>query len=281
MANGKLYLVPTPIGNLQDMTLRSLEVLKNVDIIAAEDTRQTLKLLNHFEIKKSLMSYHKHNEMSKGEDIIDKLKSGMNVAIVTDAGTPGISDPGSVIVRKCIAEDIEFEVLPGATAFTTALVYSGLDTTRFEFRGFISRDTKERREALEQIKQSTNTIIIYESPYRVKSTLDILLQELGDRRIALCRELTKLHEEIIRGNIREVIADIKDRNIKGEFVIVIEGKTQEQIDEENKEKWADIDVKQHLMNLIEEGLTKKEAIKVVSKERGLSKNEVYKVAIDI
>lgn len=281
MANGKLYLVPTPIGNLQDMTLRSLEVLKNVDIIAAEDTRQTLKLLNHFEIKKSLMSYHKHNEMSKGEDIIAKLKSGINVAIVTDAGTPGISDPGAVIVKKCIEEDIEFEVLPGATAFTTALVYSGLDTTRFEFRGFISRDTKERRESLEQIKQSTNTIIIYESPYRVKSTLDILLQELGDRRIALCRELTKIHEEIIRGNISEVIADIKDRNIKGEFVIVIEGKTQEQIDEENKEKWADIDVKQHLINLMEGGLTKKEAIKVVSKERGLSKNEVYKVAIDI
>lgn len=281
MTNGKLYLVPTPIGNLQDMTLRSLEVLKNVDIIAAEDTRQTLKLLNHFEIKKSLMSYHKHNEMSKGEDIISKLKSGINVAIVTDAGTPGISDPGAVIVKKCIEEDIEFEVLPGATAFTTALVYSGLDTTRFEFRGFISRDTKERRESLEQIKQSTNTIIIYESPYRVKSTLDILLQELGDRRIALCRELTKLHEEIIRGNISEVIADIKDRNIKGEFVIVIEGKTQEQIDEENKEKWADIDVKQHLINLMEGGLTKKEAIKVVSKERGLSKNEVYKVAIEI
>lgn len=281
MANGKLYLVPTPIGNLQDMTLRSLEVLKNVDIIAAEDTRQTLKLLNHFEIKKSLMSYHKHNEMSKGEDIIAKLKSGINVAIVTDAGTPGISDPGAVIVKKCIEEDIEFEVLPGATAFTTALVYSGLDTTRFEFRGFISRDTKERRESLEEIKQSTNTIIIYESPYRVKSTLDILLQELGDRRIALCRELTKIHEEIIRGNISEVIADIKDRNIKGEFVIVIEGKTQEQIDEENKEKWADIDVKQHLINLMEGGLTKKEAIKVVSKERGLSKNEVYKVAINI
>ena len=281
MANGKLYLVPTPIGNLQDMTLRSLEVLKNVDIIAAEDTRQTLKLLNHFEIKKSLMSYHKHNEMSKGEDIIAKLKSGINVAIVTDAGTPGISDPGAVIVKKCIEEDIEFEVLPGATAFTTALVYSGLDTTRFEFRGFISRDTKERRESLEQIKQSTNTIIIYESPYRVKSTLDILLQELGDRRIALCRELTKIHEEIIRGNISEVIADIKDRNIKGEFVIVIEGKTQEQIDEENKEKWADIDVKQHLINLMEGGLTKKEAIKAVSKERGLSKNEVYKVAINI
>ena len=281
MANGKLYLVPTPIGNLQDMTLRSLEVLKNVDIIAAEDTRQTLKLLNHFEIKKSLMSYHKHNEMSKGEDIIAKLKSGINVAIVTDAGTPGISDPGAVIVKKCIEEDIEFEVLPGATAFTTALVYSGLDTTRFEFRGFISRDTKQRRESLEQKKQSTNTIIIYESPYRVKSTLDMLLQELGDRRIALCRELTKLHEEIIRGNISEVIADIKDRNIKGEFVIVIEGKTQEQIDKENKEKWIDIDVKQHLINLIEGGLTKKEAIKVVSKERGLSKNEVYKVAIDI
>ncbi|MBU5488340.1 16S rRNA (cytidine(1402)-2'-O)-methyltransferase [Clostridium sp. MSJ-8] len=281
MENGKLYLVPTPIGNLKDITLRALEVLKNVDVIAAEDTRQTLKLLNHFEIKKSLMSYHKHNEMSKGEDIISKLKSGFNVAIVTDAGTPGISDPGAVIVEKCIAENLEFEVLPGATAFTTALVYSGLDTTKFEFRGFISRDTKERRETIEEIKNSRNTIIIYESPYRIKSTLELLLKELGDRKIALCRELTKLHEEIIRGSIKEVIDAVEDRNIKGEFVIVISGKTQEQVDEENKEKWADIDVKQHLINLIDEGMTKKEAIKVVSKERGLSKNEVYKIAIDI
>ncbi len=281
MENGKLYLVPTPIGNLKDITLRALEVLKNVDVIAAEDTRQTLKLLNHFEIKKSLMSYHKHNEMSKGEDIISKLKSGLNIAIVTDAGTPGISDPGAVIVEKCIAENLEFEVLPGATAFTTALVYSGLDTTKFEFRGFISRDTKERRETIEEIKNSRNTIIIYESPYRVKSTLELLLKELGDRKIALCRELTKLHEEIIRGSIKEVIDAVEDRNIKGEFVIVISGKTQEQVDEENKEKWADIDVKQHLINLIDEGMTKKEAIKAVSKERGLSKNEVYKIAIDI
>lgn len=281
MENGKLYLVPTPIGNLKDITLRALEVLKNVDVIAAEDTRQTLKLLNHFEIKKSLMSYHKHNEMSKGEDIISKLKSGLNIAIVTDAGTPGISDPGAVIVEKCIAENIEFEVLPGATAFTTALVYSGLDTTKFEFRGFISRDTKERRETIEEIKNSRNTIIIYESPYRIKSTLELLLKELGDRKIALCRELTKLHEEIIRGSIKEVIDAVEDRNIKGEFVIVISGKTQEQVDEENKEKWADIDVKQHLINLIDEGMTKKEAIKAVSKERGLSKNEVYKIAIDI
>lgn len=281
MENGKLYLVPTPIGNLKDITLRALEVLKNVDVIAAEDTRQTLKLLNHFEIKKSLMSYHKHNEMSKGEDIISKLKSGLNIAIVTDAGTPGISDPGAVIVEKCIAENLEFEVLPGATAFTTALVYSGLDTAKFEFRGFISRDTKERREAIEEIKNSRNTIIIYESPYRVKSTLELLLKELGDRKIALCRELTKLHEEIIRGSIKEVIDAVEDRNIKGEFVIVISGKTQEQVDEENKEKWADIDVKQHLINLIDEGMTKKEAIKAVSKERGLSKNEVYKIAIDI
>lgn len=281
MESGKLYLVPTPIGNLKDITLRALEVLKNVDVIAAEDTRQTLKLLNHFEIKKSLMSYHKHNEMSKGEEIISKLKSGLDIAIVTDAGTPGISDPGAIIVEKCIAENIEFEVLPGATAFTTALVYSGLDTNKFEFRGFISRDTKERRETIEEMKNSRNTIIIYESPYRVKSTLELLLKELGNREIALCRELTKLHEEIIRGSISEVINVVEDRNIKGEFVIVISGKTQEQVDEEKKEKWADIDVKQHLINLIEEGLTKKEAIKAVSKERGLSKNEVYKVAIDI
>lgn len=278
---GKLYLVPTPIGNLKDITLRALEVLKFVDIVAAEDTRQTLKLLNHFEIKKSLMSYHKHNEQEKSEDIIKFLKEGHNVAIVTDAGTPGISDPGAVIVKKCINENIDFEVLPGATAITTALVYSGLDTTRFLFRGFIPRENKERKILLNEIKDVKESIILYESPYRVVSTLETLLEYLGNRNVAICRELTKLHEEIKRGKIDELIDYFKNTAPKGEFVLVIEGKQQECIDRENKEKWENLSIKDHILNVMESGISKKEAIKYVAKERGVSKNEVYKYAIDI
>lgn len=278
---GKLYLVPTPIGNLKDITLRALEVLKFVDIVAAEDTRQTLKLLNHFEIKKSLMSYHKHNEQEKSEDIIELLKEGRNIAIVTDAGTPGISDPGAVIVKKCINENIDFEVLPGATAITTALVYSGLDTTRFLFRGFIPRENKERKILLNEIKDVKESIILYESPYRVISTLETLLEYLGNRNVAICRELTKLHEEIKRGKIDELIDYFKNITPKGEFVLVIEGKQQEHIDKENKEKWENLSIKDHILNVMESGISKKEAIKYVAKERGISKNEVYKYAIDI
>lgn len=278
---GKLYLVPTPIGNLKDITLRALEVLKFVDIVAAEDTRQTLKLLNHFEIKKSLMSYHKHNEQEKSEDIIELLKEGHNIAIVTDAGTPGISDPGAVIVKKCINENIDFEVLPGATAITTALVYSGLDTTRFLFRGFIPRENKERKILLNEIKDVKESIILYESPYRVVSTLETLLEYLGNRNVAICRELTKLHEEIKRGKIDELIDYFKNTAPKGEFVLVIEGKQQEHIDKENKEKWENLSIKDHILSVMESGISKKEAIKYVAKERGLSKNEVYKYAIDI
>lgn len=278
---GKLYLVPTPIGNLKDITLRALEVLKFVDIVAAEDTRQTLKLLNHFEIKKSLMSYHKHNEQEKSEDIIELLKEGHNIAIVTDAGTPGISDPGAVIVKKCINENIDFEVLPGATAITTALVYSGLDTTKFLFRGFIPRENKERKILLNEIKDVKESIILYESPYRVVSTLETLLEYLGNRNIAVCRELTKLHEEIKRGKIDELIDYFKNTAPKGEFVLVIEGKQQEHIDRENKEKWENLSIKDHILNVMESGISKKEAIKYVAKERGLNKNEVYKYAIDI
>ena len=200
MEYGKVYLVPTPIGNLKDITLRALEVLENVDEIAAEDTRQSLKLLNHFNIKKPLFSYHQHNEQGKSDEILSKLEAGKNIAVVTDAGTPGISDPGSVIVRKCIENNIPFEVLPGATAITTALVYSGLDTTKFIFRGFIPRETKERKILAEEIKDKKETLIFYESPHRLIDTLDYLKQTLGDRNIAVCRELTKLHEDIYRGN---------------------------------------------------------------------------------
>ena len=205
MKNGKLYLVPTPIGNLKDITLRALETLKEADIIAAEDTRQTLKLLNHFEIKKSLISYHKFNEQSKSDKIIDLLMEGKNIALVSDAGTPGISDPGSVIVQRCIEKMIDFEVLPGATAITTALVYSGLDTTKFLFRGFLPRENKDRKIITDELLQSQETLIFYEAPHRLIDTLTFLLDTFGDRKIAVCRELTKIYEEIYRGNYKRSI----------------------------------------------------------------------------
>lgn len=281
MSLGKLFLVPTPIGNLKDITLRALETLKEVDIIAAEDARQTLKLLNHFQIKKTLISYHKHNEQTKGNEIIDKLKGGQSVAIVTDAGTPGISDPGAVIVSKCIEERIDFEVLPGATAITTALVYSGLDTTKFIFRGFIPRDTKGKKILISEIIESKETLIFYESPHRILSTLTFLRENLGNRKIALCRELTKLYEEIKRGTIDDVFETFEGKVIKGEFVIVLEGRLQKEIDDENKKKWESIDIEKHIKMLIDEGMNKKDAIKSVAKIRRLPKNEVYKYSTEI
>lgn len=212
---GTIYLVPTPIGNLGDITLRALETLKKVDVVAAEDTRQSLKLLNHFEIKKPLISYHMHNEQGKGEELIERAKKGESIAVVSDAGTPGVSDPGEVIVRKCIEYGIKFEVLPGATAFTTALVYSGLDTSKFMFKGFYPRENKERKIFLEDIEGRTETIIVYESPYRIIDSLSSMVEGLGNRRVAVCRELTKLHESIYRGTFEEAIAFFTENAPRG------------------------------------------------------------------
>ncbi|MFX0549623.1 16S rRNA (cytidine(1402)-2'-O)-methyltransferase [Hathewaya histolytica] len=277
----KLYLVPTPIGNLKDITLRALEVLNEVDYVASEDTRVSLKLLNHFNIKKSLISYHKHNEQGKSEDLISILRNGKSVAIITDAGTPGISDPGSVVVQKCIEEDIPFEVLPGATAITTALVYSGLDTTSFLFKGFLPRENKERKPILEDIKNRTETLIFYEAPHRLRSTLEALYEVLGNRNISLCRELTKLHEEILRFSLEEAINYYDDINPRGEYVLVVSGKSLEEIRKEEISKWEDLSIEDHIKKYIEDGLSKKEAVKKVAKERGIPKGEVYKYSIDI
>ncbi|MBS5939211.1 16S rRNA (cytidine(1402)-2'-O)-methyltransferase [Clostridium sartagoforme] len=281
MELGKLYLVPTPIGNLKDITLRALEVLESVDEIAAEDTRQSLKLLNHFEIKKSLFSYHKHNEQGKSSNIIEKLKKGINIAIITDAGTPGISDPGSIIVEKCIEEGIPFEVLPGATAITTALVYSGLDTTKFIFRGFLPRENKDRIPVIEEVKNARDTLIFYEAPHRLLNTLSFLLDNLGDRSIAACRELTKLHEEIFRGSITDSINYFTENRPRGEFVLVISGKSDEDIKAEKESQWIDLSIEEHLEKVISEGINKKEAIKLVAKERGLAKKDVYKYSTNL
>ncbi|MDO4536495.1 MAG: 16S rRNA (cytidine(1402)-2'-O)-methyltransferase [Clostridium perfringens] len=277
----KIYLVPTPIGNLGDITLRALDVLKSVDLIAAEDTRQSLKLLNHFEIKKPLISYHKHNEQGKSQELINKARSGQNIAVISDAGTPGISDPGSVVLKKCIEDGIEVEVLPGATAFTTALIYSGLDSSAFMFKGFFPRENKEKREFIEDLKDRKETIIFYESPYRVLDTLEFLRENLGNRNIAVCRELTKLHEEIYRGSVEEAIGYFKNNSPKGEFVLVLEGKTLDEIRSENIAKWEDMTIKEHIIYFIGDGMSKKDAIKQVSKERELPKSEVYKYSIDI
>lgn len=278
---GKLYLVPTPIGNLKDITIRALEVLKSVDLIAAEDTRQSLKLLNHYEIKKQLISYHQHNEQGRSEDIIKRLQDGENIAIVTDAGTPGISDPGSVIVSKCIGEGIEFEVLPGATAITTALVNSGLDTTKFLFRGFLPRENKERKPIIEELKDRKETLIFYEAPHRLLDTLEFLKDNLGNRKVAICRELTKLHEEILRFTLEESIEYYKEKSARGEYVLVVEGKTQEEIEQEEKTKWENLTVKDHIKKYIEDGMSKKEAVKQVAKDRNMSKSEIYKESFDL
>lgn len=277
----KLYLVPTPIGNLKDITLRALEVLKAVDVIAAEDTRQTLKLLNHYEIKKTLISYHKHNEYGKSEDIIGIINSGRSVAIVSDAGTPGISDPGEILVKRCIEENIRFEVLPGATATTTALVYSGFDTTKFMFRGFLPRENKDRMEVVDTLKDRSETIIFYEAPHRLLNTLDFLRETFGDRRIAICRELTKLHEEIVRVTISEAILYFSNKQPKGEFVLVLEGKSKEDIENERKATWEDLSIEEHILRNINNGMDKKEAIKMVAKERKLPKSEVYKYSTNM
>lgn len=281
MKNGKLYLIPTPIGNLKDITLRALETLKDADIIAAEDTRQTLKLLNHFEIKKPMISYHKFNEQSKSDTIIDLLIEGKNIALVSDAGTPGISDPGSVIVQRCIEKMIDFEVLPGATAITTALVYSGLDTTKFLFRGFLPRENKDRRIITDELLQSQETLIFYEAPHRLLDTLTFLLDAFGDRKIAVCRELTKIYQEIYRGNIKEAIQYFIEKKPRGEFVLVLEGKKLEDIKEEKKEAWINLSIEEHILKYIDDGINKKDAIKLVAKERELPKSEVYKFSTNI
>jgi 16S rRNA (cytidine1402-2'-O)-methyltransferase len=281
MENGKLYLVPTPIGNLKDITIRALETLKEVDIIAAEDTRQTLKLLNHFEIKKPLISYHKFNEQVKSDKIIELLMEGSNIAVVSDAGTPGISDPGSVIVERCIEKMIDFEVLPGATAITTALVYSGIDTTKFLFRGFLPRENKERKIIIEKLLQSQETIIFYEAPHRLIETLKFLFEAFGERKIAVCRELTKLYQQIYRGTLKEALQYFTENKPRGEFVLVLEGKKLEDIKEEQKETWINLSIEEHIMKYINDGVTKKEAIKLVAKERELPKSEVYKFSINI
>ncbi|AOZ77245.1 tetrapyrrole methylase [Clostridium pasteurianum] len=281
MMSGKLYLVGTPIGNLKDITLRALDTLKECDIVAAEDTRQTLKLLNYFSIKKAMISYHKFNENDKSNEIIDLLLQDKNIALVSDAGMPGISDPGSVVIKKCIENNIPFEVIPGATALITALIYSGIDSNKFIFRGFLPRENKDKKRLLEEIKNYRETIIIYEAPHRLKKTMEIIMDVLGNRNIAICRELTKLHEEIYRGSIEKAIEYYDEKQPRGEYVLIISGKSDEDIERENKNKWDSLTIEDHILSYMNKGFTKKEAIKLTAKERCIPKSEVYKYSLKI
>ena len=267
---GKLYIVATPIGNLEDITLRALRVLKEVDLIAAEDTRQTLKLLNHYEINKPLMSYHRHNEETKSEILIEKLRNGENIALVSDAGTPGICDPGEEVIKKAIEDKIEVIPIPGACAMINALIVSGISTKEFEFLGFLPLNKKLRRQKLKEIENSNKTIIIYEAPHKMKTTLGDLKEILKDRKIVLARELTKIHEEFIRKSIDELLSEID--TIKGEMILIIEGN---KIDKKKKKNFDEISLEDHYKLYEEKGLNKKEIIKQIAKDRNVNKNEIY------
>ena len=273
---GKLYLVATPIGNLEDITFRAIKTLKEVDLIAAEDTRQTLKLLNHYEISKHLISYYRHNEDVKVNSLIEKLKEGKNIALVSDAGTPVISDPGEVIVKEAIKENIEVIPIPGACALINALIASGLDTREFCFLGFLSINKKIRREQLEKIKYENRTIILYEAPHKLSQTLSDLKKILENRQIVIARELTKIHEEFLRGTVEEIIE--KYPVPKGEHIILISGATEKRETEEDTEL-KEMTIEEHYKYYEKQGLTKNEIIKKIAKDKNVSKNEIYQMFI--
>ena len=276
---GKLYLCATPIGNLEDITYRVLRTLKEVDLIAAEDTRNSIKLLNHFEIKTPMTSYHEYNKIDKAYQLVDKMREGKNIALITDAGTPGISDPGEDLVRICYEEGIEVTSLPGPAACITALTMSGLPTRRFAFEAFLPRDKKERAMVLEQLKNETRTIILYEAPHHLVKTLEELLAALGDRKIAICRELTKRYEEKKLSTISEMLQWYEENEPRGEYVLVVDGKSFEEIAEEEKKTWEAMTIEEHMAVYEDKGIDRKEAMKLVAKDRGISKRDVYQALL--
>ena len=278
---GTLYICPTPIGNLDDITIRVLNTLRDVDLIAAEDTRHTIKLLNHFDIKKPMTSYHEHNIKEKGSFLIKKLLEGENIALVSDAGMPGISDPGEDLIKLAINNNINVTALPGPTASILALVISGLPTSKFVFEGFLSSNKKDRRERLEKLKIEERTIILYESPHRLKALLEDMNIILVDRKIAVVRELTKRFEEAFRGTIGEAIAKFTEEEIRGEFVVVIEGMSQEKLQSLERAPWEEMSIKDHLLLYLNEGFSKKDAVKTVAAERKIPKKEVYKESLSL
>ncbi len=281
--SGMLYLCATPIGNLEDITYRVLRILKEADLIAAEDTRNSIKLLNHFEIKTPMTSYHEYNKYEKGRYLIEQMQEGKNIALITDAGTPGISDPGEELVAMCYEAGIPVTSLPGPAACITALTISGLPTRRFAFEAFLPSDKKERAVILEELKRETRTIILYEAPHRLVKTLEELSENLGDRKIALCRELTKKHETVFRGSLLEAVSWYKDwykdNPPKGECVMVLEGRSREEMEQEARQQWEDMPLEAHMEHYMSQGIDKKEAMKLVAKDRGISKRDVYQALL--
>ena len=272
---GMLYLCATPIGNLEDITLRVLRTLKEVDLIAAEDTRNSIKLLNHFEIHTPMTSYHEYNKIEKARELIGRMQEGASVALITDAGTPGISDPGEELVRMCQEAGIPVTSLPGACACITALTLSGLSTRRFAFEAFLPAEKKERQEVLEELRKETRTILIYEAPHRLKKTLEELEEALGDRKVTVCRELTKKHETVLCTTLSGAREHYRQEVPRGECVLVIQGKSREDKKEEQRQSWEQLSVEEHMGLYLDQGMEKKEAMKAVAKDRGVGKREIY------
>lgn len=277
---GMLYLCATPIGNLEDMTFRVLETLQSVDIIAAEDTRNSIKLLNHFQIKTPMTSYHEYNKMEKAHYLIGLMQEGKNVALITDAGTPAISDPGEVLVALCQEAGIRTTSLPGAAACITALTLSGLSTRRFCFEGFLPSDKKERKAVLEELIKESRTIIIYEAPHHLRKTLRELLDILGNRKMAVCRELTKKFETVMPTTLEEAVGFHEENEPRGEYVLVIQGKSPEEKREEAALEWKEMPIKEHMKYYESQGIDRKEAMKLAAKDRGIGKREVYRMLLD-
>lgn len=272
---GKLYLCATPIGNLEDITMRVLRTLQEVDLIAAEDTRNSIRLLNHFEIKTPLTSYHEYNKIDKAYQLVEKMRAGENIALITDAGTPGISDPGEDLVRICYESGIEVTSLPGAAACITALTMSGQKTRRFSFEAFLPKDKKERAEVLKEMEQDTRTLIVYEAPHHLLKTLKELYQALGNRSVTICRELTKKFEEKRKTTLEDAVTYYETEEIRGEFVLVIEGKSRSEIREAEIKSWESMTTEEHMALYESRGLDRKAAMKAVAKDRGISKRDVY------
>ena len=278
---GELYLCATPIGNLEDMTFRCIRVLKEVDVIAAEDTRNSIKLLNHFEIKTPMTSYHEFNKVEKARVLVEKMLKGETVALITDAGTPGISDPGEELVRQCIEAGIKVTPVPGAAACINALIMSGMPTRRFCFEAFLPSDKKEKADVLEQLKTEQRTIIIYEAPHRLLRTLTELESALGGmRKIAVCKELTKRHETVYRDTISGALGYYTANEPKGEYVLVIEGRSPKELLEEKRAAWDDMSIEEHFNMYVSQGMDKKDAMKLVAKDRGVYKRDIYNALLD-
>lgn len=278
---GKLYLCATPIGNLEDITYRVLRTLKEVDLIAAEDTRNSIKLLNHFDIHTPMTSYHEYNKIEKADTLIAQMLAGKNIALITDAGTPAISDPGEVLVQKCQEAGITVTSLPGPAACITALTLSGLSTRRFCFEGFLSSDKKERKAVLEDLKEESRTMILYEAPHHLKGTLKELYGVLGNRKITLCRELTKKFETVFPTTLEDALEYYESNDPRGEYVLVLEGKSHQQKEEEKQASFSEMSIEDHMKIYEDKGVDRKEAMKLVAKERGISKRDVYNYLLSL